>query len=375
MAGKTQKNRQIRTVHVAAGGGYDVLIQNGILSDCDVHIRKACPAAEKAAVICDRNVLLPHAEAVCTALSDGGIDHELFVLESGEAHKNMQTYGQILEFLASARLSRSDCVVALGGGVTGDMAGFAAATYLRGISYVQIPTTLLAMVDSSVGGKTAIDLNAGKNLAGAFCQPSLVLCDPLALRTLPDDVFRDGCAEVLKYGVLYDRAFFLKLKAMAEGRTSGQSIKQALQKEIAPVIKNCVSWKRDVVEQDEFDRGERKKLNLGHTFGHGIERLSEYRISHGCAVAAGMAIMARAAAKKGLMPKEDAQLLEETLESFGLPTETDQEAAKLAEAARSDKKAQQQTIDLIVPYGIGDCRILRTDLSELQEWIETGLSW
>ena len=373
MAGKARK--KLSRVHVSAGGGYDVLIQQGILNDAGEWIRKACPNAEKVLVVCDRNVMLPQGQAVCCDIYDAGLQDRLFVLESGEEHKNISSYAAILEALAGERLSRNDCVVALGGGVTGDMAGFAAATYLRGISYVQIPTTLLAMVDSSVGGKTAIDLSSGKNLAGAFCQPSLVLCDPLALSTLPDEVFRDGCAEVLKYGVLYSRDFFLKLKAAAEGRVSGQSLKQAMAKEMMAVIEACVTFKRDAVEKDEFDRGERKKLNLGHTAGHAIEACSSYSITHGCAVAAGMAIMARAAVKKGLMPEADARLLEETLELFGLPVGTDHGAEELANAALSDKKASWRTIDLIVPREIGSCDIIRVGIEDLKDWFEAGMAW
>ena len=362
MAGK--KKLRTRTVHVNAGKGYDVLIREGILSYAGEEVAKICPKAGKAAVVCDRNVFFPHAEPVESDLYDAGLSCVQLLLEPGEEHKNIGTYAELLSFLAEKNLTRDDVLVALGGGVTGDMAGFAAATYLRGISYVQIPTTLLAMVDSSVGGKTAVDLPSGKNMAGAFCQPSLVLCDPLVLKTLPESVFRDGCAEVIKYGVLYSREFFDSLTDMA-----------AVKKQAVPVIETCVTMKRDVVEQDEFDRGERKKLNLGHTAGHAIERCSGYKIPHGCAVAAGMAIMARAAVKKGYLKEEDARTLEAKLQAFGLPTGTNFAAVELADAAMRDKKASQRTIDLIVPHAIGDCRIVRIDIADLQEWIETGLAW
>ena len=372
MAGK--KKWKTRTVRVNAGAGYDVLIREGILSYAGEETVKVCPKASKAAVICDCNAFFPHGEPVEGDLYDAGLSCAQFLLESGEDHKNVSTYAELLSFLADKHLTRDDVIVALGGGVTGDMAGFAAATYLRGISYVQIPTTLLAMVDSSVGGKTAIDLPAGKNLAGAFCQPSLVLCDPLALKTLPEDVFREGCAEVLKYGVLYSREFFLKLKTLMEGKDAAKGPKYALRNHLEEIIETCVMMKRDVVEKDEFDRGERKKLNLGHTFGHAIELCSGYKVSHGSAVAAGMAIMARAAVRKGYMDETDARLLEETLQLYGLPAGTDFTAEQLAEAARNDKKASQRTIDLIVPRGIGTCGIVRIDMADLQEWIETGLA-
>ncbi|MBR3719251.1 MAG: 3-dehydroquinate synthase [Firmicutes bacterium] len=373
MAGKNRK--KTRCVHVNAGRGYDVLIREGILADAGEETVKVCPKAVKAAVVCDGNVFLPHAEPVECDLADAGLSCAQYLLTPGEQNKNIGQYAQILSFLAEQHLTRDDVLVALGGGVTGDMAGFAAATYLRGIRYVQVPTTLLAMVDSSVGGKTAVDLPAGKNLAGAFCQPALVLCDPLALKTLPDDIFRDGCAEVLKYGVLYDRQFFLKLKDLAESRTSGQSLKQALARHLEEIIETCVAWKRDVVEQDEFDRGERKKLNLGHTFGHAVEACSDFAVSHGQAVAIGMAMMARTAVRKGYMDEAEARLLEETLQSYGLPTATDYAAADLAKAAASDKKASQRAIDLVVPRAIGCCELVRIELADLQNWIEEGLSW
>ena len=363
MAGKKRKNT-LRTVHVNAGAGYDILIQPGILSYAGEHTARVCPKAAKAAVVCDRNVFFPHAEPVEGDLWDAGLSCEQLLLEPGEENKNISTYSEILAFLADRRLTRDDAVVALGGGVTGDMAGFAAATYLRGIPYIQIPTTLLAMVDSSVGGKTAIDLPAGKNLAGAFCQPALVLCDPEVLKTLPERIFIDGCAEVIKYGMLYSREFFDSL-------TDPESVR----KDVARVIETCVTMKRDVVEQDEFDRGERKKLNLGHTAGHAIERCSDYQVSHGRAVAAGMAILARAAAKKGCLPAEDALAIENKLTAFGLPVKTDLSAAELAKAAMSDKKASQRAIDLIVPRRVGSCDIVRIDIADLQDWIETGLAW
>ena len=205
-------------------------------------------------------------------------------------------------------MTRSDLIVALGGGVTGDLAGFAAATYLRGIRFIQIPTTLLAAVDSSVGGKTAIDLPAGKNLAGAFYQPDLVLRDTDTPATLPEDIFRDGCAEVIKYGVLYDPELFVLLEK--EG--------PAFDRET--VISRCIQHKRDVVQLDERDTGLRMKL--GHTIGHGIEKCSNYTISHGKAVAAGMAIVSRSASALGHCCGETCKRIEKVLEEFSLPITT-----------------------------------------------------
>jgi 3-dehydroquinate synthase len=363
MANNRKKKKTLRTVHVNAGAGYDILIDPGILAYTGEYAAQVCPDAEKAAVLCDRNAFFPHAEPVEGDLYDAGFSCVQLLLEPGEEHKDLAAYSEILAFLADKRITRDDVVVAMGGGVTGDMAGFAAATYLRGLHYIQIPTTLLAMVDSSVGGKTAIDLPAGKNMAGAFCQPSLVLCDPDVLKTLPERYFADGCAEVIKYGVLYSREFFDALTDMA-----------AVKKNAASVIETCVTMKRDAVEKDEFDRGERKKLNLGHTVGHAIEQLSGYKEGHGHAVAAGMAIIARAAAKKGYLSGEGARAIEEKLKAFGLPAGTDFSAEELAKAAMADKKASQRAIDLIVPREIGACDIVRIDIAELQEWIEAGLA-
>ena len=252
-------------------------------------------------------------------------------------------------------MTRSDHLVALGGGVVGDLTGFAAATYLRGIAYIQVPTTLLAMVDSSVGGKTAIDLPSGKNLAGAFCQPKLVLCDTDTLATLPEDIFRDGCAEVIKYGILYDPDLFAHLteKGLAFDRKA--------------VITRCVELKRDVVTQDEFDTGLRMKLNLGHTVGHGIEAISNFSLSHGKAVAIGMAIVSRASRCP------DGQKILACLERFGLPTTTDYAPADIYRCALSDKKRSVATVSLILPRAIGSCAIVPTPIADLKSFIEAGL--
>ena len=188
-----------------------------------------------------------------------------FPYPGGEHCKTLATYAALLDFLAAHRLSRSDLIVALGGGVTGDLAGFAAATYQRGIPFVQVPTTLLAAVDSSVGGKTAVNLASGKNQVGCFYQPSLVLCDPDTLRTLPPEEYRNGCAEVIKYAVLRSEPFFSEL------RTAPVSA------QVEHVIATCVSMKRDLVAADEFDRGSRQLLNLGHSFGHAVEKMQRLR--------------------------------------------------------------------------------------------------
>ena len=244
--------------------------------------------------------------------------------------------------------------------MAGDLAGFAASTYLRGIGFIQIPTTLLAMVDSSVGGKTAIDLPAGKNLAGTFYQPWLVLCDPDCLTTLPEDIFRDGCAEVIKYAVLGNAPFFDDLRT---GSAHAQ---------LEHIIETCVTMKRDIVAQDEFDRGQRQLLNLGHTFGHGIEACSGFAVSHGSAVAIGMATMVRAAAAFGLCTEKTRDTVVDILRQYDLPVDCAFRAEDMFPTILHDKKAAGDTINLIVPTAVGQCRIVKTPASEIMDWLRAG---
>ena len=248
----------VQTIEVHTAPAYEVTIGAGLRRDCGARL-KAVLGGCRIAVAADSNVAPLYLETVCASLRDAGFAVCSYVFPAGEAHKNFTTLSAILEFLAESQLTRTDCVAALGGGVTGDMAGFAAASYLRGIRYVQLPTTLLSAVDSSVGGKTAIDLAAGKNLAGAFLQPAAVLCDTDCLRSLPAAVFADGAAEAIKTGVLSGETLF----SLFEDGT--------LTDAPAEVIARCIRYKAGVVERDEKERGERRKLNLGHTVGHAIE--------------------------------------------------------------------------------------------------------
>lgn len=350
----------MKTVPVNASRSYMIHIADDILSTAG-ELLKAVTKAEKVAVISDSNVFPLYGKVLSDSLNRAGFQVVSYVFPAGEQSKNGNTYLEILNFLAENQLTRSDCLVALGGGVVGDLTGFAAATYLRGIAYVQIPTTLLAMVDSSVGGKTAIDLTAGKNLCGAFYQPHLVLCDVRCLDTLTENVFRDGCAEVIKYGVLYDAALFEHL--MHHGL--------AFHREY--VITRCVELKRDVVEADEFDTGARMKLNLGHTLGHGVEVRSNFSISHGKAVAIGMGIITRCAAARQLCDQSVRDRIHQVLALFGLPTSTNFTAQELFESALSDKKRSGSTINLIVPCAIGNCDIVPTCVDNLLAFIEEGL--
>jgi len=344
----------MNTVTVNASKTYEILIGAGLLPTLGARVRNLGKAA-KVCIVSETNVWPLYGEIAKSSLESAGLDVVSFVFPAGEASKNGITFLNLLNVLAENRLTRTDMIVALGGGVVGDLAGFAAASYLRGIRFVQVPTTVLAAVDSSVGGKTAIDLPAGKNLAGAFWQPRLVLCDTDCLNTLPEDVFRDGCAEVIKYGILYDPLLFSHLE------------EKGLSFDREWVITRCVEWKRDVVIEDEFDTGARMKLNLGHTIGHGVEAKSQFAVSHGKAVAIGTAIVSRAS------DCTDCDRILDLLHQFGLPTDTAYSAEDLYGYTLSDKKRSGGTVNLIVPRAIGNCDIVPTAVEELKSFIEAGL--
>ena len=350
----------MKTVHVTASRSYDVIIGSGLLPQLGNKAR-SLTKAKKAAIVSESNVFPLYGQEAEKSLKEASFEVVSFVFPAGEESKNGETYLKLLNFLSENRLTRTDLIIALGGGVVGDLAGFAAATYLRGIPFIQVPTTLLAAVDSSVGGKTAIDLEAGKNLCGAFYQPSLVLCDIDTLNTLPEDIFRDGCAEVIKYGILYDPDLFGHLDA------------QGLGFDREAVITRCVELKRDVVAEDEFDTGARMRLNLGHTVGHGIEAQSHFEISPGSAVAMGTAIITRAAAALGICSQETRASVLGVLEKFGLPLHCGYTAESLYTSALSDKKRSGGTVNLIIPERIGFCRIAPTAVEEIQSVIEAGL--
>lgn len=351
----------MKTVTVNASKSYEVVIGSGLLDTAGRRIREVLPNCAKAAVISDDNVAPIYLGRLEKSLKDAGFECVSFIIPHGEASKNAENYIKILNFLASNKLTRTDAVMALGGGVVGDIAGFAAATYLRGISYVQLPTSLLAMVDSSVGGKTAIDLEEGKNLAGAFCQPELVLCDLDSLATLTKEFFTDGSAEVLKYGILGDRQLFdhLCLK--------GQDFDREY------VVSRCVEMKRDYVCEDEFDTGIRRMLNLGHTVGHAVEKLSNFKVSHGRAVAIGMAVVARSCVASGICPAKCAAEIISGIKALGLPFETEYSVEELMQPMLSDKKRAGSTVSFIVPNSVGDCGILPLKIEEIKNFVKAGL--
>ena len=341
----------MKQINVNTSRNYTVTVGNNLLR----HVSKLICDASNVCVVCDNNVWTLYGKNLREHLCGNGALVGYYVFPAGERSKNAETYLDLLNFLSVNGYTRSDCIIALGGGVVGDLAGFASATYLRGIPYIQMPTTLLAMVDSSVGGKTGIDLPSGKNLCGAFYQPDAVLCDTDALNTLPEDIFRDGCAEIIKYAVLFDPELFAILE------------QDGLRFDREWVIARCIEHKRNCVEQDELDRGQRKLLNLGHTIGHAIEKCSDYYVSHGKAVAIGMAMASRAA------KCPDAGRIVALLEKFGLPTATDIPASALYRAALSDKKRSGDTVDLIIPMTIGNCAVVSTPVEDLNTFIEEGM--
>lgn len=350
----------MKTVEVDAAVRYNIVIDKGILPKSGDMIKEVT-SAEMVAVITDDTVDKLYSDVVMKSLSDAGFETFKFVFPHGEKSKNISTFSSILEFLAESGLTRTDVLVALGGGVVGDVAGFAAASYLRGIDFIQIPTTLLACVDSSVGGKTAIDLKAGKNLAGAFYQPKLVIADFETLSTLTDGIFADGMAEVIKYGVIFDKAFFEFLR--------DNEAKDNLEY----VITRCVELKRDIVNADEKEKGVRALLNFGHTVGHAIEKCSGYKIPHGSAVAVGMVIISRAAYKCSFCGENYADIIASLNKKYSLPVSTDFSANELSSAAMADKKRAGDKIKLIIPEALGNCVIKSVPTSELEKIIGEGL--
>lgn len=349
----------MRTVTVNASVSYKILIEKNLLVSSGKHL-KDCFGNAKLCIVTDDTVDALYSSTLEASLTSEGLSFIKFVIPHGEASKNAENLVSLLELMAESRLTRADAIIALGGGVVGDLAGFAAGIYLRGIRFAQIPTTLLAMVDSSVGGKTAIDLKAGKNLAGVFHQPSLVLCDPNALNTLPSDIFSDGCAEVIKYGIINDRAFF-------------DSLKLGIRESIEDVIERCVSIKARIVELDEFDNGTRQLLNLGHTAGHAVELCSDFTVSHGSAVAIGTVIATKIAYSLKLCSKLELDETVALISAQGLPTKSPYSASQLAKIATADKKRSGDSISFVIPHGIGNCKLMKIKVVELEEFLAKGI--
>jgi len=349
-------------VRVALGGrSYDIIIGDGLLQRSGEYIAQIAPGAA-CAVITDENVARLHLPTVGQSLKDAGLRTSTIIVPPGEASKSLSVYGRVCDDVLAARIERRDLIVALGGGVVGDLAGFVAASVRRGSRFVQIPTTLLSQVDSSVGGKTGINSRHGKNLIGAFHQPSLVLADVDTLRTLPLREFRAGYAEVVKYGLIGDARFFDWLEADADAPFRSQA------EQICAVAVSCET-KATIVGRDETEQGERALLNLGHTFGHAFERLTDYdsaRLVHGEGVAIGMVCAARFSARRGLCAPAVAERVERHLKAVGLPTKIGDipgwrdDAQTILDAMYQDKKVERGALTFILLRGIGQAFIAKS---------------
>ena len=350
----------MQVIDVKTNQPYKVHIGEGLLQ----HLADFLPLGLtpcKAVLVTDDNVEPLYAPAVTKTLTAAGFTVFQYVIPHGEGSKSQTQLFSLLEFMAQNRINRSDCLFALGGGVVGDLTGFAASIYLRGVAFVQLPTTLLAACDSSVGGKTAINLPAGKNLVGSFYQPRAVICDTATFATLPAQVFCDGMAEVIKYGMIADRALLL-----------------TLQKGVLPyletVLARCVEIKAHIVEQDTFDTSVRQLLNFGHTVGHAVEAASDFTIPHGNGVAIGMATVCRAWAALGHCKEDIYDCLRELLQKYGLPDRCHYSAETLWNMALSDKKSTQNGVQLIVPAALGNCKIAPVSSQELLAVLKAGLA-
>ncbi len=345
----------MKIVSINASKSYNVLIGEGILNDLPKFI-KELNLKGKILILTDKNVDALYGSGVKNMLENALFTCEKYVVSGGEKSKSAKDYVNLLEYLAEHKFTRSDIILALGGGVVGDLAGFVSATYLRGVKFIQVPTTLLAQVDSSVGGKTAINLKAGKNLAGAFYQPSLVVCDTLLLNTLPSVEYSSGMAEVIKYGFIFSDKLI-------------ELISQGMDKHAEEIITECITLKKNVVERDEFDKGDRQLLNFGHTLGHAIEKQSKYKIHHGIAVAMGMQLITQVSVKRGVCEQAVLQKLNGLLQQYRLDGLSPISIERLLETTLIDKKRNGNSITAVIPTKVGECILKKLTISEWKEFI------
>lgn len=349
---------------------YQVHIGTFLLEEAGTFTHAVCPRAERALIITDSNVGPLYAAPVQESLAAAGLTVAVAMFEAGEANKRISTLEMLLERCAEEELTRSDVIIALGGGVTGDMVGFTAATYMRGIDFVQIPTSLLAMVDSSVGGKTAIDLSAGKNLAGAFWQPKAVIVDVGCLGTLTDEQFADGCGEVVKHAAIADAELFEELERTP---LTPALLKSDLGR-VAYLIARNIDIKRAVVVADERETNLRKLLNFGHSIGHGVEAAEGFRLGHGTCVGIGMVAIASASVTADVCAEDVPERLCALLQAHGLSLDFTATSERIYAEALHDKKRSGDTIDLIVPREIGTVSHQVTPLDEFRRILEVGLA-
>jgi 3-dehydroquinate synthase len=337
---------------------YDILIGDGLLDDAGEFIRPFCPTDGSIVTVTDENVWEACRERFSSSLSRAGLTYRAIVLPAGERHKSLPDLLGLFDSFARMSLMRDGLVVALGGGVTGDLCGFAAATWMRGVKFAQIPTTLLAQVDSSVGGKTAVNLPQGKNLVGTFYQPKLVVIDPSTLRTLPAREIRSGMAEVIKYGAIRSRELFKTLETGPSG-------------DFSRIIHECCRIKSEIVARDERDLGERMLLNFGHTMGHAIEKQSGFeRYRHGEAVALGMTLAAGIGETMGLTAPGVANSLRRVLTLHGLDTDYPGNPLELLPSLTTDKKSGDGGVRLILLSEIGAAFARQTSFTEIRGALE-----
>lgn len=342
---------------------YQIYVGHHLLAQADKLIRSQT-SGSKILLVTHPDLNNLYGTELLTSLESAGYSVIAATVSTGEHAKSFESYQQLVDILAKHRFTREDIVVGLGGGVIGDLAGFVAATYMRGCALIHIPTSLLAMIDSSIGGKTAIDLPFGKNLVGAFYNPRAVIVDLELLNSIPAPLLQDSCGELIKYGVLSGHDLFNKISL---ARNPMQVIDVSRRQEL---IQACIEIKKSVVEADFKEAGSRKLLNLGHTLGHAIETLSNFELGHGSCVAAGTAMMAQTCSKLGLCSYEDAKSIAELTQSYELPTSTSFTVEELYSAALHDKKSHADSIDVALIYGIGDVRIERKSFAELKQLIE-----
>jgi 3-dehydroquinate synthase len=357
----------MKSIHVDLGkNSYDIYIQQGLLTAIGTELPKLVHT-DKIAIISDTNVDALYGAQLEAVLTKAGISSRRIVFTAGEQQKNIATLAKVYAELSAFGITRKDAIITFGGGVPGDLGGFAAATFLRGIPFIQIPTTILAQVDSSVGGKVAIDLPSGKNLAGSFYQPKAVFIDPLLVKTLPLRMIHDGLAEVIKYGCIRDAALF----ELFEHIHGDDDIAQHWEH----IIQTCCSIKARIVEHDEFDNGERMLLNFGHTLGHAIEKYYGYgTYTHGEAVAVGMSLLTERTEALGLTKKGTTVRIRQVLEKFSLPVSVDAPAVELLKYIGQDKKKRGNDITLVVLDAIGTGRLLPVAGSQIPVYVRKGSS-
>ena len=345
-------------IPVKTGRAYEVTVGHGC-ADAFYDQLAARHRGKRAAIVTDETVDGLYGESVRRALEGRGIPCCKFAFPGGEPHKRMETALAICESLHREGITRSDFLVALGGGIPGDVTGFCAAVYLRGVEYVQIPTTLLAQIDSSVGGKTAVNIDGGKNLVGCFWQPSAVLCDTAFFDTLPEEVFADGVGAAIKYGAIRDAQLFEQMRG-------------DFRRNLLPIVARCIAIKAAVVEADERDTGERMVLNFGHTLGHAIEKHSGFAVTHGKAVAIGMQMMADACAQNGLCAPEVPAAIRDCLQRNGLAWRYDAPLEELLAIAAGDKKRDGMSISPVLIRAIGRCEPVSMEWGAFAQFMAAG---